>query len=537
MNSRNSAPVTWLFILSALLMFVVLDVPGRLLVQWAHAVERGRIQADSEELARVEEVSHTFRLVSRVAQAGVVNIEVRPSGADTAEFERLGEKILKLRAELDELQSSFDVEHADPGRDEALLLLEKIRTRHREVEAIEKRRALLRATLMESSGSGIIYDADGHVLTNNHVIDGNREVRVRLPDEREYIAALVGADPETDLALLKIAASDLHPLQFGDSDAVEVGDWVLAVGAPFGLTHSVTHGIISARGRTNINTGDRQIVYQDFLQTDAAINPGNSGGPLLNMRGEVIGVNTAIATNGDSYNAGIAFTIPSNTAVKIADRLKTSGDVERGWLGVSMGDLGQDDRQIFGADDGGVMVAAVIAGTPAQRAGLRVEDIVVAVNGAPVRTRDEMLAVIADIFPGEQAEIELIRNRNPIRRSVKLGRRPDDMRAARASGAPDEAIALVGFGLQARTLRPLFARQLGFSSDDRGALVVLTEAGTTGGDAGIEPGELVVRCDGRAITTAAGLAEQLAHVTSGASVSLTLLAADGKRRDVELKRQ
>ncbi|RMF84493.1 MAG: PDZ domain-containing protein [Planctomycetota bacterium] len=537
MKSRNAASLTWLMFLCGLLLMVVLDVPGRLLVQWAHAVERGRIQADSEELARVEEVSHAFRLVSRVAQAGVVSIDVRPSDDDMAEYERLRRRIGELDDQLEELQESFELRHDSMDREQVLELFEKIRTRRARRDELEERRAELRSRLQQASGSGIIYDEDGHVLTNNHVVDGAGEVYVRLPDEREVVAARVGVDPETDLALLKVSASGLHPLPFGDSDQVEVGDWVLAVGAPFGLSHSVTHGIISARGRTNINTGDRRIVYQDFLQTDAAINPGNSGGPLLNLRGEVIGVNTAIATNGDSYNAGIAFTIPSNTARKIAEQLKNSGDVERGWLGVTMIELETADREVFNTPDGGVMIGAVLEGTPAHRAGLQVEDVVVAINDTPVRTQDQMLAVIADIFPGEKAQLDLVRNGRPVREVVKLGRRPEDTGAVRRRSEQVETIDVSEIGIQTRTLRPAFASQLGLKNAAGGAIVVGVQADSASGVARLRPGDVIVEFDGRRVTRAAQLAEWVEALRDGVEVHLRVLDDQKQARDVTITKQ
>lgn len=270
----------------------------RLLSRWAYAVERGRIQAsadellDSDELAGVQAISKAFRLVAKVARPGVVHINV--SGSDGT-----------LEVSPEELES--------------------LKQRFGDLLSEEQLRELLRRQ-PPASGSGIVFDADGYIVTNNHVVAGRTEIVVHLADDRTYEATIVGTDPKTDLAVIKIDAPNLHALKFGDSDQVDVGDWVVAVGAPFGLSQTVTHGIISATGRSHVDVG---ILYQNFIQTDAAINPGNSGGPLLNLRGEVIGVNTAIATHGDA-NAGVAFTIPSNMAVKVARALIEHGSVARG---------------------------------------------------------------------------------------------------------------------------------------------------------------------------------------------------------------
>ena len=338
-HERNPR-LAWLLAALVLVGFIAVGVPGRLLSRWAYACERGRLQATNEgltalsqDLARVEEVSHAFRLVAKVARPGVVHIRVRSDVAEEGDDPMWRE----LRQQLEEqLGEQFDEQR---WRD--------FLRQHREAPA---------------SGSGIIFDEQGYVLTNNHVVAGRDEILVTLPDEREFPATLVGNDPMTDLAVIKIDASDLHALKFGDSDRVEVGDWVIAVGAPFGLSQSVTHGIISATGRDSVEPlTEKGILYQNFLQTDAAINPGNSGGPLLNLRGEVIGVNTAIATNGDGYNAGIAFTIPSNMALKVASQLKESGAVARGWLGITMGELEAADRELLGIEGHrGVLVVGIV---------------------------------------------------------------------------------------------------------------------------------------------------------------------------------
>jgi serine protease Do len=313
---------------------------------------------------------------------------------------------------------------------------------------------------------------------------------------------------------------------------MQVGDWVVAVGAPFGLSQSVTHGIISATGRSDV-LARRGIIYPRFLQTDAAINPGNSGGPLLNLRGEVIGVNTAIATNvGESYNAGIAFTIPSNLAVKIAKQLKKAGEVARGWLGITMGELTAADREFLGIDGPrGVLVAGIVERGPADKAGLRIEDVIETVNGIPIATMAELRGLIADVAPGQEATFDLLRDGRPTEIALKLGRRP--------AGAELDAIVrrsrngreLPGLGLYARTLLPSIAPDFGHREQDRGVLV--SEAPRI--RAGI-PLPRVVACNGEAVHTLRQLEQRLDSVAKEKTIELEVVDPDGEHRTVNFTR-
>ena len=228
-----------------------------------------------------------------------------------------------------------------------------------------------------SLGSGFIIDRDGYIVTNNHVIEGADEIKVSLANDKEFDAEIVGRDPNTDLALIKIkGASDLVPLKLGDSDKLLVGSWVVAIGSPFGLEQTVTAGIVSAKGRV-IGSGP----YDDFIQTDASINPGNSGGPLLNMNGEVVGINTAIVAQGQ----GIGFAIPVNLARGIIEQLKAHGSVTRGWLGVGIQDLTPELAEYYGLKDKqGVLVAQVFEGDPADKAGIKAKDVIIEVDGKPI---------------------------------------------------------------------------------------------------------------------------------------------------------
>jgi serine protease Do len=384
-------------------------------------------------------------------------------------------------------------------------------------------------------GSGIVLDDEGHILTNNHVVEGRGEIGVVLFDERRYDAELVGTDPKTDLAVIKIDAPDLHPLRFGDSERVEVGDWVIAVGAPFGLSQTVTHGIVSAKGRKRID--GVAIDYQDFIQTDAAINPGNSGGPLLNLRGEVVGVNTAIATR-TVGNAGIAFTIPSNLALKIAGQLKETGTVRRGYLGILPVPIEEVDVEIFGLeDDRGVLVERVLADSPADRGGLEPDDAIVEVDGVQVTDSDHFRALVADLPPDRSATFGVVRDGRPQRVDVRLGLQPDNTRS-RVPMMP-ESRSLPELGLGVRTLRPALSMlypRVNFSSEDRGVVVAVVEP-TAGEDLDLRPGELIVGCNGRKIKTVHDLVEAVRKAPDAATVRLEVMESTGDRRLISIPRR
>jgi serine protease Do len=269
-----------------------------------------------------------------------------------------------------------------------------------------------------SLGSGFIIDKDGYIVTNNHVIENADQIKVKLADEREFEAELVGRDPNTDLALIRIKdASDLVPLKLGNSDDLSVGSWVVAVGSPFGLEQTVTAGIVSAKGRA-LGSGP----YDDFIQTDASINPGNSGGPLLNMDGEVVGINTAIVANGQ----GIGFAIPISMAQGVVDQLQAHGSVTRGWMGVSIQDLSPELAEYYGIKDKkGVLVAQVFEGDPADKAGIKANDVIVEVDGKSIESSRELTKTIANIEVGKKTTITLLRDGKEKRVNVKIAKRGD----------------------------------------------------------------------------------------------------------------
>ncbi|MDH4369508.1 MAG: Do family serine endopeptidase [Nitrospira sp.] len=269
------------------------------------------------------------------------------------------------------------------------------------------------------SGSGLIVDSEGHIVTNNHVVGDATEIEVRLSDKTKLIAHVIGKDPDTDLALLKVSAGrPLTSARFGDSTSVKVGQWVLAVGNPFGLDQTVTLGVVSGIGRENINLSR----YENFIQTDASINPGNSGGPLFNLRGEVIGINTAII----NFAQGIGFAIPSNMAKQVIEQLLAKGKVVRGWLGVGIQPLTAELAKKFGVTEGGgVLVNEVFEKDPAALAGIQPGDVIVRINGVLVDSPNRLSRLIGTLAPGATSRIEVVRDLKPLLLDVPLTERPD----------------------------------------------------------------------------------------------------------------
>ncbi len=310
-----------------------------------------------------------------------------------------------------------------------------------------------------SLGSGFIIDKEGYIVTNNHVVENADEITVKLADDKEYDASLVGRDAKTDLALIKIEASDeLIPIKMGDSEKSDVGDWVVAIGSPFGLEQTVTAGIVSAKGRT-IGAGQ----YDDFIQTDASINPGNSGGPLINMAGEVIGINTAIVASGQ----GIGFAIPIDLAKGIIAQLKTSGAVTRGWLGVGIQNLTPELAQYYQLEENeGVLVTQVFKDDPAEKSGIRANDIIIAVDGKLVSSVRELSGVIANTRVGKRTAVTFMRDGKKKTVYVELAKRDDDVRKVKSE--PEESGDL---GIELVEFTSEYAKQFGYEEDEAGVLV------------------------------------------------------------------
>jgi len=383
-----------------------------------------------------------------------------------------------------------------------------------------------RAVPRERTGSGFIVSDDGYILTNNHVAGGADRVEVMLSDKRMFEAEIVGTDPETDLAVLKIDQTGLPYSRLGDSDTIEVGEWVIAVGNPFGLSRTVTAGIVSATGR---QVGLAQ--FEDFIQTDAAINPGNSGGPLLNIDGEVIGINTAIASRGGG-SVGIGFSIPANIARNIMEQLIEIGDVRRGWLGVSMQPLTAELAESFGRESAaGVLVADVIERTPAEEAGLQPGDIITSVNGRDVEDPRDLGTSIASTPPGETVTLGVVRNGERREFEVELGLRAEGEALARGGGASGE-VEHRELGMAFRTLTDELAEQLGFEDPSaRPDGVIITEIAENGpaAAAGLQPGDIIFQAGGARVRSASDLRSTLDRADLRRGLRIQILR-DGARR-------
>jgi len=341
-----------------------------------------------------------------------------------------------------------------------------------------------------SLGSGFIFDKAGFIVTNNHVVEDAEEIRVILKNEKEYDAEVVGRDANTDLALIKIKTPDDLPVAvLGDSDTLKIGAWVMAIGSPFGLEHTVTAGIVSAKGRV-IGSGP----YDDFIQTDASINPGNSGGPLINLAGQVVGINTAIVARGQ----GIGFAIPINLAKGIIAQLKDSGSVTRGWLGVTINDLPEDMAEYLNVPGGeGALVVDVVAGDPADKAGIQPKDVIVGIDGKPVTSSRDLTGIVAGIQVGDKVAVELIRNGKSKTVRVKVGKRPSDPGSVSRKFTPQAEDEL---GLTLSELTEEAARRFNLP-EATGILVEGVEKESKAENAGILVGDIIREINHQAINS------------------------------------
>ena len=332
-----------------------------------------------------------------------------------------------------------------------------------------------------SLGSGFILDETGYIVTNNHVIENADEITVKLKNGDEYDAAIIGTDPSTDIALIKIdAETDLPTLELGDSEKLDIGQWVLAIGNPFGLDHTVTAGIVSAKGRV-IGAG----AYDDFIQTDASINPGNSGGPLIDMEGRVVGINTAIVAGGD----GIGFAIPISMAEAVIAQLRETGEVTRGWIGVAIQELTRELKEYYDAPEG-VLITDVFSGDPADEAGIEPGDIIVAVNGEKVESPGELSRKIADIMPGEDVVLSVIRDGEEKEITATVAKRDETRLGERPREQPEEDPAKDELGLEVVDIDRETAEQLGMD-DAEGVIVVGVAPDTRASDAGFSRGDII----------------------------------------------
>jgi len=334
-------------------------------------------------------------------------------------------------------------------------------------------------------GSGVIVSPEGYILTNNHVVDGATDVKVTLSDKRDYKARVIGTDPKTDIAVLKIDASDLPAIVVGDSSKVQIGDYALAVGNPFGVGKTVTMGIVSATGRTNLGIE----AYEDFIQTDAPINPGNSGGALINDRGELIGINTAILSHGSEGNQGIGFAVPVNLARTVMDQILKNGKVTRAYLGVVPQDVTPAMAKAFGEKaPTGALVGDVSPNGPAERAGLLKGDIILQLNGKPVEDANQLRMSISMMSPDTSVNLNVFRNGAEHEFTVKLGELPVEQASARSSSGGSKSD--LG-GISVEDLDAQTARQLGLPANTAGVVVTDISPSSPAVDSGLRRGDVI----------------------------------------------
>jgi serine protease Do len=360
----------------------------------------------------------------------------------------------------------------------------------------------------QSLGSGFILSTDGYIFTNNHVVEQSDKIIVKLSDGREYDAKIIGRDAKTDIALIKIKTGENLPVvEIGDSDKLRVGEWVIAIGNPFGLEQTVTAGIVSAKGRV-IGAGP----YDNFIQTDASINPGNSGGPLFNMEGRVVGINTAIVAQGQ----GIGFAIPISMAKSILPDLKGKGKVTRGWLGVSVQDITEDmAKSLQLKDRQGAMISEAFKNDPADRAGLKAGDIVTEINGKKIKDTHDLLLTVASFHVGDKVNVKVLRDGRELTFQVVISERRDQPEVVAKKGVKEN------FGMSVQDITPEIGRYLGIPRKS-GVVVVQVEEGSPADEVGIQPQDIILQVNKVKITSVKDYAKEMAKKSSKGSVMLLI---------------
>lgn len=364
-----------------------------------------------------------------------------------------------------------------------------------------------------SAGSGFIISSDGYVLTNNHVVDGADSVTVRLFDRRDLDAKVIGTDPQTDIALLKIDASSLPTVKLGDSSKLKPGQWVVAMGSPFGMDHSVTHGIVSALGRGY----DRSQQYVPFIQTDVPINPGNSGGPLFNLAGEVVGINSQIFSNTGGY-MGVSFAIPIGVAMNTVEQLKATGRVSRGMIGVQIQGVGRADAQALGLPRvGGALVNNVTPGSAADKAGIKIGDVILGFNGTEIVSSNDLPPIVGMVRPGTRAEASVFRDGKTLTVPITVGEQPASSVAQTSSGNRAEPAPSNPLGIVVETPTAEQRNQLGVKDD---GVIVTDLRGSSAASIPLRPGDVIQRVGRNPVRNATEFNNALKNLKPGDSVML-----------------
>jgi serine protease Do len=366
----------------------------------------------------------------------------------------------------------------------------------------------------QSLGSGFIISSDGYIMTNNHVVADADEIIVRLSDRSELEAKLIGADPRSDVALLKVDGKNLPTVRLGKSEDLKVGEWVLAIGSPFGFDHSVTAGIVSAKGRSLPSDS-----YVPFIQTDVAINPGNSGGPLFNLKGEVVGINSQIFTRSGGF-MGLSFAIPMDVAMQVADQLKAGGKVTRGWLGVVIQEVNKDLAESFGLEKpAGALVAQVLEDGPADKGGLQVGDVILSLDGKPIIMSADLPHLVGNLKPGEKAELDVVRDGSRKKISVTIGTLPEEGQEIAANGMPGGELSNNRLGV---TVVELTAEQKK-GLDLKGGVVVKDVLDGPAAMIGLRPGDVITHLNNQAIDSTSTFTQVAKDLPKNRSVSMRVL--------------
>jgi serine protease Do len=480
------------------LRFFHVCVLSVLLVSFAGASALGQ---DDSSIATLRQMGKAFTWITEKASPAVVgvrSVKVLKSSAGDGELD-------DSNGSFEELFKYFYGPNATPRR----------APRGRSAPSQPKQTA---------QGSGFLISEDGYILTNNHMVGEAESVTVQLVDGRKLSAKIIGADAQTDVALIKIEATGLPFIELADSNKLQVGEWVIAIGNPFGLSHTVTAGIVSAKGRTlNQSVAD----YEDLIQTDAAINLGNSGGPLLNLDGKAVGINTAII--GPGGNIGIGLAIPSNMAHDVYKQLKDGGKVVRGFLGIEMQDLEAGMGEYFGISTGkGVVVNRVISDTPAEKAGLKADDIIVEFEGQPVTNRNDFRNKVAMYKPGTKIQIIVVRDKQRKTITATLEELPKDEAVVRAGGGRGDFLETLG--MTVRTLDQDLADKLGLDMDNlKGVVVTEVKDGSVASEAELEEGDVIMEVNRKAVRNVKEFKEAISKAQKDGKALLRVRAEDASR--------
>ncbi len=438
-------------------------------------------------------------------------VELRPDLDFVSVAEKVGPAVIKIEAEKVEKVRGFGFGDEWPFEDFWDRFFGRPREREQE----------FRST---AQGAGFFLSEDGYLLTNNHIVESAVKVRVSTLKGEEFAAKIVGTDPKTDLALLKIEVKNLPYVELGDSGNMKVGEWVLAIGNPFGLEHTVTAGIVSAKGR-QLGVGGNVPEYQDFIQTDAAINRGNSGGPLVNMKGEVVGITSNILAPAGG-NIGLGFAIPSNLAKKVIAQLKEKGRVVRGKIGVTITALTEDDKEAFKLKDKrGALVNSVEKGGPADKAGIKPYDVVTAVNGEKVKDPNDLKLKIADIQPGKKVDVTIVRDRKEMNLTVTV----EELEPQEAKPAAEGSEKDLGFSV--RELTPGLAQRYGYRTQE-GLVITQIRRYSEAERKGLTVGDIILEVNRKKVTTVEDIEKILRKIEKGDVILLLVRReADGESVD------